>query len=362
MIALDRPAARSLQAAIIAALAFILANAWVAARLDTLLEGTFVRQYVALDARVVGHAAPEQVKVLLVGNSHVHMGLVPPHVADALGLRPEEVFSLAMPATTPLHTRLLLDRHLARFPGVRLVLCGLDTRFVSTDVELASRYLTRWSPGERFHYARRYGGPWQQQLALVASRPFPVAEYGPLLRKIIVQRRGIPVRRLLPGFPTGADDRLRTAFPWGFPVDMRNWPPKPARYWRLARPRRAAYDAERAEGFVGRPDVIGAGLDELDAIVAGLTARGISTAFVEVPFDAGFTAVLATQPGYPALHARVRRHVEGLAPVMAPTPGWAGERYFFDDTHLNLVGARSLARLVGAELRRRGLDAPLRGS
>lgn len=342
---------RLMRAAAWAALFAFLLNALSAVLLEPLLAGgeSTINDMTLLERRLEAFPAKERVRVLLLGNSHVVAGLRPPDLAEALGLEPDEVFSLAVPAATATETALLLERHLARFPAARLAICGVDALFLGFDDDMRVRYLTRQRIDQRLAYAMR-ASTVEEGVTRLAGWFFPIADFGEPLAERLWHRLAVAAGREPPGREATARRLSRIPFRWGYPPPWdhplgfgeheRRTNLLPG--WIRQRVRLYGQAAGRADR----------GLAELPRLRALLEARGCRLVLAEMPKRRLLATLLdrqrpATMRAYEQRLAAYRA-ASDLAWIEAPR-GWADEA-FFDLDHLAPEGARRLAAEVAAAL------------
>jgi hypothetical protein len=314
-------------------------NAWVGLRLETLVPESSLDNVIELERRIARAPDKAAVKVLVFGNSHAVAGLRPPAIAQAIGVRPEEVFSLAMPGASPREMRLLAERHLASFPAARQAVIGVDEYFLSAHPDVRVRYLTRGSVLERWRYAATFS-KLDDRLGLMAGMLFPVADYAVALRWCAVKEPALTARRLVmdvPVRPESLQSRLAAiSYPWGYPPP---WDDKD-----LSKLMAMDWDAsKRAWHLMGDANEVPAGIEELDRLVRMLESRGARLTLAEMPYDRPLAAALANATNY---HRHYKQPLEaymaasGRAIVPAPV---VSARHFYDLDHLNPEGAELMA-------------------
>lgn len=340
--------ARRAPVIMIALAAAALANGWVAARLPSLLRDTRVSEVLELERRAA--AFPRAgVRVLVTGNSHALAGLRPPLLAEALGLAREEVFSLALPASSPQEMRLLLECQLASFPRAELVVCTVDPYFLSSFQDLRLRYLTAGRPIERARYAA--GQPFETQLRLLAGTWLPILDFGATLHRDLAVQPRHTLGRLVRDGPPVDPYVLRTrrqVYPWGFPPP---WDAHPAHALaRLGQRARApAGLAARAQLLLADFQRLPVGVAEIERLARFLAPRGARLLLVETPYTVPLEAALRRlNPDAPhAWRAALDALPPEARPPRLPAPALPTE-LFYDGDHLAPAGARALARQIAA--------------
>ncbi|MFN3429397.1 MAG: hypothetical protein ACK46X_05550 [Candidatus Sericytochromatia bacterium] len=314
-------------------------NVWVGVRLEKLVPESSLDNVIELERRIERAPDKSAVKVLVFGNSHAVAGLRPPAIAEAIGVRPEEVFSLAMPGASPREMRLLAERHLSSFPAARQAVIGVDEYFLSAHPDARVRYLTRTSVLERWRYASTQP-KLDDRLGLMAGMLLPVADFAVALRWCAVKDPGLLARRLVtdaPVLPGSLQDRLAAIpYPWGYPPpwDDRDLGKLMAMDWDASK---------RAWHLMGDAAAVPAGIEELDRLVRMLETRGARPTLAEMPYDQPLAAALANATHYD------RHYKQPLAAYMAasgqaivPAPA-VSARHFYDLDHLNPAGAELMA-------------------
>jgi len=158
---------------VVASLLVLGLNAWVDYRLPALLQEQSVGMYHELIRRIDALPAPERVRLLVFGNSHAVAGLRPPQLAAAMGLPGDAIFSLALPSCSPRELGQFVEQLAPRFPGAQLAITNLDpSLLIATRLSVPRfRYLTRFAPLERWHYARESVDDDPGRLALMLTAP-----------------------------------------------------------------------------------------------------------------------------------------------------------------------------------------------
>ena len=343
------------------ALAFVVAlNAWVGLRLEALAGESLIGQLLELDVQLGRLREPARVEVLVLGNSHAQHMLRAPSLGPALGLRPDAVFSLAMPGATAFETGLIARRYAPRFPKARLALVGVDEVLLAMDpayYDQRVRFLTRFDPPARWRHALA-APDLEGKVSALAWLPFPLADFAPTLLHELAAARGGMAGRLVGG-PAAPAPRsaLREAdlrqYPWGSP-------PRYDRPWDTPRGRLLrrtfqtdAWLAQRARLFFGGASRVGRALEDLEATCRALEARGLVVELVAPVYMPAMHAYLARA------HVEERRHLDAAlrahlaatgrtlhAPAIEPSLA-----AFIDADHLSAEGARRFARALAPRLR-----------
>ncbi len=337
------PARRALVAAIVAV---AIANAWVGIRLPALLQDTRVHEILDVERRAAAFPR-ERVRVLVAGNSHALAGLRPPVLAAALGLGPDAVFSFALPAGSAQESRLMLERHLASFPRVALVLCTVDEFQLAGFQEMHLRYLTAGNGVERARFAA--GQPLETQLRLLAGTWLPLLDFGATLHADLAAHPAHTLRLLVhDGPPTNPFIRraMRRTYRWGFPPP---WDAYTARQLRLQAIRHRSPDAvaQRAAFMLADRARVPIGVAEVGRLTGWLAARGVPLVLVEVPYTALLDAALRRLD--PDAQHAWRAALAALPAAERPPRIQAPElpsQAFYDADHLAPAGAQALARHV----------------
>ena len=356
----SRPLVARLASILAWALAGVVAvNALVGVRLEPLLRHYPVDALIDLDARVDRFQARDQVKALVFGNSHVQHGLRPPSAGPAIGLRPDEVFNLALPGATAFEIRLHVQRYLGRFPAARRAFVGVDEPLLTMvpwfhDERI--RYLTRFDPFARIRYAG-YMPDIEHRVTTVAWLPLPLADFAPLLRSSGSGNWRLMTTRLVMGDigwdPWSKSARVATdPYRWGYP-------PRPDVQMEVRRDRAHFYGTRshhwfkyRANLFYGAPYAIGRSLEDLEAACRALEARGLEVSLIAPILTASFSAYLARERGgekkdFDATLARYLR-TSGRSLVKPAIPH--SDANFIDADHLSSEGARLYADAIARDL------------
>lgn len=326
-----------------------IANTWVGLRLPMLLQDTQVNAIHDLERRAAAFPR-ERVRVLVAGNSHALAGLRPPLLAEALGLGPDEVFSFALPAGSPQETRLLLERHLASYPRVRLLLCGVEEYYLGGFHELRLRYLTTGNGLERARFAA--GQPIETQLRLLVGTWLPLLDFGATLRADALNHPRHTLRLLVKDGPPTNTAVLRSAsieHRWGVPLPWEELSPLDLRRHALSQ-RTPEAIRKRAEHLLTDFARVPVGVTEIGRLARRLEARGARLTLVEMPYSAPLEAALGRLN--PAASRSWRASLDTLpeaerpsriqAPVLATTD-------FYDADHLAYAGAQALARHIAQD-------------
>lgn len=351
----DGPDAR-LARALAGALAIVVAlNIWLGVRVPVLLQDADMRYLDVLAARVDAFPARTRVKLLVLGNSHMLAGLRPPEVAQAFGLAPDEVFSLALPGATALELTLLAERHVPRFPAVRAVLLGVDEFVFTARFESIVRYATRGAFADRWRWAR-HALTWDERLARQAVRLVPFMDFKDLLVGAWQLDRRLFLRRMVGPGPAPAGPRALVdaqPWPWGLPPP---WEAKrPYGPIEAARPMAAEAVNRRARQFMPEDTdvLVAAGLVDLAELLDDLARARLAVAVVEPPYQPRLVTALATVTE--GRHSRYRERLtaffaaRGIKPV-PPPPGLTAAD-FYDVDHVAPSGARKTAEWLAQRLR-----------
>lgn len=334
---------RLLRTAAWALLCFLLLNGAVAWRLADVLAGEpgSINDLIVFERRLEAFEAKERVRVLVLGNSHAVAGLRPPDLARLLGLEADEVFSLAVPGATAGETRILLEHYLARFPNVKVAVCGVDEFFLGRYVEIRSHFLTRHRLDLRLAWARR-ASTLDQATSRAVGWFFPLADYREPL-KSLARRRLSTLGRPQPGAQDTYERMVyRLPYRWGYPPPQE----QPATYDRWAMRARADMLADSAPH-------VGKGLVDLAGVQALLQAHGCRLVLAEMPVEPLLTTLASRRrpTSARAYHKRLGAFVaaSGLPWVSAPDR-W-DEGHFLDMDHLGKAGAARLGRWVAPHLK-----------
>lgn len=339
---------RGVLAGAIAAVA--VGNLWVGLRLPALLQESSIDDVLELDRRVEMLPHKDRVSVLVLGNSHAIDCLRPPQLASVLGVQPDEVFNLAVAGSSPGEMRLLLERHLPRFPGVKRVVCGVDAAFLGIGTNYRTRYLTRFSPLERWRYALTWEKGLDDRLGTMAAMPFPAADFNGPLRDAFFADPGLAVRRLLKDeVKTGSHQALTSAlsYPWGIP-------PERSRYFRhlvhMDGPPAPQEMLTAAKNTAAVAAGTGPGLEELKGLSDFLRQRELPATFVESPTNEALMAIVERvgRDRYAGYETRLAGFFasEGRPLTRSGRP-WP-VRFFYDQEHMTQAGAEAFSAWLRA--------------
>ena len=349
---------KTVRALAIAALLLAIANIWLGVRLPAVLPESQIDNALELERRVAAVEDKRAVKVLVFGNSHAVAGLRPPDLASAFGLRPEEVFSLAMPGGSPQEMRLLAERYLPLFPQVEAAFCGVEEYFLSGAMDTRVRYMTRFSIAERWRYARMQP-KLDDRLGLMATQFLPAADFGVALRAAIVHHPALTARRLFRDEPLPGSLQQRLSamdYPWGFPPP---WDDPEIRR-RVEQADAAAFNDDpqaRAWHLVSGTPQIQAGLDELEDLARLLEGRGARVVLAEMPYDEPLLAALKQRARHYELYrARLDAYLQASGREVVPAPRNLTQRHFYDLDHLSRPGATRMAAWLKQHLSERRSD------
>jgi hypothetical protein len=340
------PRSKTGRALVTAAVLVALANVWVSVRLPKLIPESSLDSLLDLERRVAAFGAKERVKLLVLGNSHAITGLRPPVLAKAVGLGPDEVFSLALPAGSPLEMRLLAERYLPAFPAVKTVLCGVEEFFLTEDAEQRLRYLTRRSLPERWAYAAGRPEP-EDRATLVAGWFLPVLDAGVPLRDAMAKRPLTTLARLVVDRPVAPDTEAHTLaiadYRWGSPPGMDTW--------QVPESHEAWYPRHRAERLVKNVEKVPRGLADLDALLRSLERHGLRVTLTAMPYHASLQRTLERDfPAYARYRAQLDAYLAGTGRRLLPAPPDLPRACFTDLDHMTPLGAERMADWLARRL------------
>lgn len=329
-----------------AAIATLIAlNVWVGVRLPELLQESSIDDVLELERRIERLPSKERVAVLVLGNSHAIDSLRPAVLAHGLGLQRDQVFNLAVAGSSPGEMRLLLERHLPRFPAVKRVICGVDAIFLGAGTNYRTRFLTRCSPAERWRYTLTWQHGLEARWGTMAAMAAPAADFNGPLRDAFWADPARTVRRLVRDEARpGSHQALTAAMRYAGGI-----PPERSRHFRrlvnMEGPPHPREMRAAAEGLAACAAGIGPGLEELAGLSDYLAGRGLVVDFVHSPVNEGLLAMLtqAERERYADYEARV---AEGLANEGRPltrSPGPWPRRYFYDQAHMTEAGAAAFS-------------------
>lgn len=340
------PRSKTGRALLTAAVLVALVNVWVSARLPKLIPESSLDSLLDLERRVAAFEAKGQVKLLVLGNSHVITGLRPPVLAKALGLGPDEVFSLALPAGSPLEMRLLAERYVPAFPAVKTVICGVEEFFLTEDAEQRLRYLTRRSLPERWAYAAGRA-ELEDRVTLMAGWFLPVLDAAVPLRDAVVNRPLTTLARLVVDRPiapgTEADTLASSDYRWGSPPGMDTW--------KVPESHEAWYPRHRAERLVKHVERVPRGLEDLDGLLRSLERRGLGVTLTATPYHASLQRTLERDfPAYARYRAQLDAYLAGTGRRLLPAPTDLPRACFTDLDHMTPLGAEQMADWLAPRL------------
>lgn len=328
----------------IAAVLLALLNAWVAWRLPLLLQDSSAGEAILLERRVAAFRPKEKVEVLIFGNSHAIAGLRPPAIARAMGLSPDQVFSLALPGSNMHEMHLLADRYASQFPSARLVLIGVDEYALTASKDYRLRYLTRASIAERWRHATAQAdldAGAREMCGLV----FPLLDF----KEPLMERPALTAARLW------TDQRRTDSFcakanqidyAWGFPPV---WDHLPLELTPLER---------RARHFLSGSSRLDKGLVDLERLAAHFRDKQARVVLVEMPYAEALLALLRG-PSYQAYREKLAAYLKASSRDWIAAPRPMPRAVFYDADHLTGEGAARLAGVIKARLGAGPSDLPL---
>lgn len=336
----------------VAAALVLAANAWVGARLASVIPESSIDNLLELERRVEVAPNKDHVKLLVFGNSHAVAGLRPATLAAAFGLKPDEAFSLAMPGASPREMRILANRYLDRFPQARVAVCGVEEYFLSAQPDMRLRYMTRFSPEERWGYAATYP-KLDDRLGLMVGLALPVFDFSVAIRDAATARPLTTAQRLVTDvkLPGSIQARLATMpYRWGYP------PPwdAPAVRRKIDQDESATLmwnPANRAWHLVSGVAQLPSGINQLDALAKGLERRGMQVVLAEMPYQPPLVAALHHyERDYALYKASVRSYLKSSGRKLIPAPGKLTSQHYYDLDHLNPAGADRMASWLKRQL------------
>lgn len=347
---------KTLRALVLAAFLVAIANVWMGWRLATLLQEGPIDNLLELEKRIAALPDKAAVKVLVFGNSHAVAGLRPTALAASLGLKPNEIFNLAMPGGSTREMRLLAERFLPLFPSARLAICGVDEYFLSAVTDTRMRYMTRFSIPERLAYARSTP-KLDDQIGRVATMALPVADFSVSLRYVFSQHPAVTLQRFFTDvpLPDSFQGRLaRVVYPWGYPPPWDD--PEIRRLMDRATDAPVEWSpATRAWHLVSGIDNLPDGMSQLDVLARLLEGRGVRLVLAEMPYEQPLMDALRQQASYyNAYKAEWRDYLKATHRHVIPAPTGFTPRCFYDLDHLNPAGATRMAGWLKRQLDEQG--------
>lgn len=330
---------KPLRAFLTATAIVVLANMWVGWRSPVLLRESSIDNLLLLEDRIAAYPYRDAVKVLLFGSSHAMHGLRPPAVARAFKLKPQEVFSLAIPSGSAAEADLLAARYLPCFPAARRAFVMVDERMLGRPVEARLRYLTRGAFGARWE-SRDYFDTRDQQWGFIATGWLPLADFAGPLKAGLLSHPAVFGKRLLHDEPLKASRYERLSgypYPWGVPP-IDNPPLKPD-HWSVAQYR------ERARYLFSTSTPTPLGVHKLAALTATLNRHGVTPLLIHAPYSAPMARALAGHRTENAIYqGHLARLPAELVPhrMLPPLPTQP-EAMFIDHDHMSVAGAQRMA-------------------
>jgi hypothetical protein len=320
-------------------------NLWVGMRLPVLAQESSIDDLLELERRVEVLPRKDRIAVLVIGNSHAIDSLRPPVLASGLGLQSDQVFNLAAAGASPGEMRLLLARHLPRFPGVKRVICTVDATFLGAGTNYRTRYLTRFSPAERWRYALTWQITLDGRLGAMAAMPFPVIDFNGPLGDALASDPGLAVRRLFrdEGKPGSQQAHVAAmSYSWGLPPERSRYFRRLAKMDGLPHPQEMLQAANNMATYAANA---GPGLDELADLSAFLDGRGLASTFVESPLNDAMVPLIdrVGRDRYAAYTAGVAGFfATGSRKLIRSERSWP-QRYFYDQEHMTEAGAQAFS-------------------
>jgi hypothetical protein len=230
--------------------------------------------------------------------------------------------------------------------------CGVEEYFLSADTELRLRYMTRFSPEERWAYASAQPR-LDDRLGLLADQFLPIADFGLALREAALQQPGLTARRLVMDVPLPGSVQARLSamrYPWGFPPPWDD--PEVRRRMDASWQAPVKWDPPtRAWHLVSGMNALPGGLEQLDALARGLERRGLRVILTEMPYEQPLVAALEHQEAfYDQYKTGLRAYMKATGRSVLPAPSGLSSQYFYDLDHLNPVGATRMAAWIKRRL------------
>jgi hypothetical protein len=339
---------KALRAACVALVLVALANVWVGLRVPGLIAESDVDMAIELDRRV--EAVPDKgaVKVLVFGSSHAIAAMRAPVLAEALGVSPDAIFNFGQLGASTFESRLLAERHAARFPNARAALVPINECLLGYDTATRTRYMTRGAWHDRWRYAA-HQATLDERLGLLAGFFLPVVDFSMALKQALVKQPALTLRRLVADEPLADSNAAHVAampYPWGLPPPWTN--PK------IFSPSEHVTDPDfvkyRAGVLLEGQARVASGFVHLEALARLLEGRGMRVALLRTPYLPALAQELATRPAHVAYQRRLDAYLAESGRELLSAPASSDPRDYHDLDHLSEQGARRYMAGLGDRL------------